>query len=214
MGSPFEVLSVEPGATEAEVVSAYRERVKDVHPDQGGSVEQFRAVKEAYEELMEMDLDEGDFEAIETEDGEPEDERVRVEYLDYDALIDFGWELDDDDLFEKAAGTDLHPPDYGEVLVEPDQFLLGSTESCGLVWPFSCRGGACANCAVVVKSGELSMPANHILPEEMVERDIYLSCVGEPVSDELQVVYNVKHLPELEELRLPPGPFEGVAADD
>jgi hypothetical protein len=66
----------------------------------------------------------------------------------------------------------------------------------------------------VVKSGELSMPANHILTDEMVERNIYLSCVGEPLTDELQVVYNVKHLPELEDLRLPPGPFKGVAADD
>jgi len=213
MDSPFEVLAIDTGATEAEVVRAYRERVKQVHPDQGGSVEQFQTVKEAYEELMERDLEEGDFDAIE-EDDDPDEQLTRVEYLDYEVLDDYGWDLDDDDLFERAADTDLHPPDYGEVLVAPDQFLLGSTESCGLVWPFSCRGGACANCAVVVKSGELSMPANHILPDEMVERDIYLSCVGEPVSDKLQVVYNVKHLPELEELRLPPGPFKGVAADD
>ncbi len=213
MTSPFEVLAIEPGVTEAEVVEAYRERVKEVHPDQGGSVKQFRAVKEAYEELMEMDLEEGDFEDLEHVEEDPDEDGTRVEYLNYEVLDDYGWDLEDDDLFERAAEADLHPPDYGEVLVESDQFLLGSTESCGLTWPFSCRGGACANCAILVKSGEISIPANHILPEEMVERDIYLSCVGEPLSDELQVVYNVKHLPELEELRLPPGPFKAVADD-
>jgi ferredoxin len=214
MDSPFEVLAIEPGATEAEVVQAYRERVKEVHPDQGGSVQQFQAVKEAYEQLLEMDLEEGDFESLEQDEDDPDEDRTRVEYLDYEVIDDYGWDIEDDDLFERAADADLHPPDYGEVFVEPDQFLLSSTEGAGLTWPFSCRGGACANCAVVVKSGELSMPANHILTDEMVERDIYLSCVGEPLTDELQVVYNVKHLPKLEDLRLPPGPIKGVAADD
>jgi len=214
MDSPFEVLSLDSGATEEEVVRAYRERVKDVHPDQGGSIEEFRAVKEAYDELLSRDLAAGDIEAIEDDDDGIDDSLTRVEFLDYEVLDDFGWHLDDDDLFAKAAASDLQPPDHGEVLVESDEFLLGSTENCGLTWPFSCRGGACANCAVVVVEGELSMPNNHILPEEMLERNIYLSCVGEPASDELKVVYNVKHLPELEDLRLPPGPFEGVAADD
>lgn len=213
MDSPFEVLALDRDATEADVVRAYRERVKEAHPDQGGSVEEFQAVKAAYEELLSRDLEEGDFEEVEEEEGIDES-LVRVEYLDYEVLDDYGWDLEDDALFERAAAADLSPPDYGEVLVERDQVLLASTESSGLTWPFSCRGGACANCAVVVKSGELSIPANHILPDEMVERDIYLSCVGEPLTDELQIVYNVKHLPELEELRLPPGPFKGVAADD
>ncbi len=217
MDSPFEVLLLDTDATEEEVVRAYRERVKEVHPDQGGSIEEFRAVKQAYDELLSRDLENGDFE-IETEDEDEEDivdeSLARVEYLNYEVLDDYDWDLDDDDLFEKAAEADLAGADYGEVLVESDQFLLSSTENNGLTWPFSCRGGACANCAVMVKSGELSIPANHILPDEMVERDIYLSCVGEPLTDELQIVYNIKHLPELEELRLPPGPFKGTAADD
>lgn len=215
MDSPFEVLLLDSDATEEEVVKAYRERVKEVHPDQGGSIEEFRAVKQAYDELLSRDLENGDFD-IETDDEEEEvDESLaRVEYLNYEVLDDFGWDLDDDDLFEKAADADLDDADYGEVLVESDTFLLASTENNGLTWPFSCRGGACANCAVKVVSGELSIPANHILPDEMLEQNIYLSCVGEPLTDELQIVYNIKHLPELEDLRLPPGPYKGVAADD
>ncbi len=215
MSSPFKVLLLDSDATEEDVVRAYRERVKDVHPDQGGSIEEFRAVKQAYDELLARDLDTADY-GIETEDDENsiDDSLARVEYLNYEALDDFGWELDDEDLFEKAAEADLGATDYGEVLVESDSFLLASTENNGLTWPFSCRGGACANCAVKVVSGELSIPANHILPDEMLDRNIYLSCVGEPMTDELQIVFNIKHLPELEDLRLPPGPYKGVAADD
>jgi ferredoxin len=215
MSSPFKVLLLDSDATEEDVVRAYRERVKDVHPDQGGSIEEFRAVKQAYDELLARDLDTADY-GIETEDDENsiDDSLARVEYLNYEALDDFGWELDDEDLFEKAAEADLGAADYGEVLVESDSFLLASTENNGLTWPFSCRGGACANCAVKVVSGELSIPANHILPDEMLDRNIYLSCVGEPMTDELQIVFNIKHLPELEDLRLPPGPYKGVAADD
>jgi hypothetical protein len=46
------VLDVEPGADEAAVRRAYRERVKEVHPDtDGGSVAAFIRVREAYERL-------------------------------------------------------------------------------------------------------------------------------------------------------------------
>ena len=67
--------------------------------------------------------------------------------------------------------------------------------------------------AVVVAEGELSTPVDHILPAEMVERGVRLSCVAEPLTDELSVVYNVKHMPDLEELRLPPRPFERAQDD-
>jgi hypothetical protein len=52
------------------------------------------------------------------------------------------------------------------------------------------------------------MPGDHVLPAEMMERGIRLSCNGKPVSDELKVIYNAKHMPELEDLLLPPQPFE------
>ena len=131
-----------------------------------------------------------------------------MEYLDYDVLADHGWTLSDEDLFEKAANAGLGSGDHGRFLVEPGESLLEAAENRGFAWPYACRGGACANCAVAVEDGDLSMPVNHVLPEEMVERDVRLSCVGAPTSDELRVVYNVKHLPDLDDLRLPPHPFE------
>ena len=44
----FAELDVSTDADAAEVKSAYRERVKETHPDQGGDEESFRRVREAY----------------------------------------------------------------------------------------------------------------------------------------------------------------------
>jgi ferredoxin len=228
MPSPFEVLGVEPGADEETVERAYRQRIKEAHPDHGGSQEAFRRVREAYEAIksgdVDIDAEESAFEPDTTTEPEPESEPTvekppeerpsRVEYLNFEVLADYGWEITDEDLFEKAAAADLETADYGRFLVEPDELLLEAAEERGFTWPFACRGGACANCAVMITEGELSQPVDHILPPELVERDIRLSCVGKPMTEELRVVYNIKHLPELEELRLPPGPFKRAKADD
>lgn len=44
----YDRLGLTPGADEAEVKAAYRELVKEVHPDQGGSETEFKRVQEAY----------------------------------------------------------------------------------------------------------------------------------------------------------------------
>ena len=48
---PYEILGVQPGATDAEVQRAWRRVSKRVHPDVGGSAEEFRVALEAYESL-------------------------------------------------------------------------------------------------------------------------------------------------------------------
>ena len=212
--SPFDVLGVDPDADEEEIERAYRRRVKETHPDHGGSASQFQAVRAAYQEIA-SGAPQHDLEPDRTGDKQRRDpERARVEYLDYQVLDDFGWALGDDDLFEKASGAGLDAPDYGRFLVRPNESLLEAAENRGFAWPYACRGGACANCAIAVVEGDLSMPVNHILPEEMLERGIRLSCVGAPITDDMKVVYNVKHLPDLDELRLPPRPFEQAHGDD
>lgn len=237
MESPFDILRIDPDADDAEVERAYRRRVKEAHPDRGGSAAEFRAVRAAYEELTSgsrpaiPDADREDAERARAErvDTDREDanrvradsddthrddaadrqpRNARVEYLDYAVLDDYGWRLDDEYLFEKASEERLEPPDYGQITVELDELLLEAAEDRGFTWPYSCRGGACANCAVAVKQGDISMPSNHVLPPELLDRGIRLSCIGMPTPGDLQVVYNVKHMPELDELRLPPGPFE------
>lgn len=221
--SPFDVLRIESDADEEEIEEAYRRRVKEAHPDHGGSVREFLAVRDAYERLVSGDPIATPASATEGEpaedaaEAEPEDEEptgVRVEYVDYEVLDDHGWQLDDEDLFEKADAADLDGEAYGTLRVEADETLLEAAERYGFTWPFACRGGACANCAVAVADGDLSLPVDHILPSGMTDRGIRLSCVGTPTTEEAKVVYNVKHLPGLDELRLPPRPFESARSDD
>ena len=228
MASPFEVLGIETDADEETVEQAYRRRVKETHPDRGGDSDEFRAVVAAYEAVQSADpyaafdgrIDNGHEatpdEAVEREaepepepEADPREDWPRVEYLDYEAVEDNGWSLGDADLFEKAESADLAAEDHGEILVAPSESLLEAAENRGFSWPFACRGGACANCAVAVVEGEMSMPANHILSSDMVERGIRLSCISAPTTDDMKIVYNIKHLPGLDELRLPADRFEG-----
>lgn len=221
MESPYDVLSISSDADDDEVERAYRRRVKETHPDLGGTPEAFLRVKTAYETIVEYrseadsttDFDEESvmerWQRTRPEQATPpEPTPVSVEYLDYEVLDDRGWELGDDLLFENATAAGFDATDFGTFEVDPDETLLEAAEHRGFAWPYACRGGACANCAVAVLEGELSTPVNHVLPPDMVARGIRLSCVGKPTTNELRVVYNVKHLPVLDELRLPPRPFE------
>lgn len=216
---PFEVLGVGTDADDAAVSRAYRKRVKETHPDQGGSREAFMRVQQAYAAIRDGTVEVAEDGSVDVESptaGDPAtaDEprgpppgTSRMEYLDYEVLADYGWEIDDDDLFETAANADLGPGEYGRLLVDHEETLLEAAERCGFAWPYACRGGACANCAVLLREGEVAMADSHVLPDGMVEEGIRLSCLCRPRSDELQVVYNVKGLPGLDELRLPSQQF-------
>ena len=217
MASPYDILGIDSDADEETIKQAYVRRVKETHPDHGGSTRAFQSVRAAYEALLADGRRDGrgyaDIETSRPAEGEGVRES-RVEYLNYEVLDDYGWNLDTEKLFETATTEDLDPDDYGRIVVETDESLLEAAENRGFTWPYACRGGACANCAVAVIDGELSMPVNHILPAEMLDRGIRLSCVGTPITETMQVVFNVKHLPELDELRLPPGPFESAQSSD
>jgi len=219
VASPFEVLGVDPDADEEAITRAYRERVKEVHPDHGGSARAFQAVRAAYERLQENPdapiVDEPPEPDVAPGDADGDDQRgVRVEYLNYEVLDDHGWDLADPDLFEKAAAAGLDPADYGRFAVEPRETLLEAAENRGFAWPYACRGGACANCAVAVVEGELESTIDDVLTPEMTDRGIRLSCIGTPVTDDLRIVYNVKHLPDLDDLRLPADRFERARPSD
>ena len=123
-----------------------------------------------------------------------------VEYINYEALDDQGWDLEDDDLFEKAADAGLDEQDYGTLDVGEGEYILEAAEAAGYDWPFSCRAGACANCAGVVKDGDIEMDMQQILSdEEMDEQNVRLTCIGSPATEEVQLVYNAKHLEFLQD---------------
>ena len=76
---------------------------------------------------------------------------------------------------------------------------LESPAAQGYDRPFSCRAGACANCASIVKVGEIDMDMQQILSDEEVnEKNVRLTCIGSPAEDEVKIVYNAKHLDYLQ----------------
>ena len=52
--NPYEQLELETGAPWEQVQSAYRRLAKEHHPDRGGDADQFRAIKDAYEQLKKL----------------------------------------------------------------------------------------------------------------------------------------------------------------
>jgi len=122
-----------------------------------------------------------------------------VEYLNYEVVSDEGWDMDDDGLFEKAADAGLDPEDYGELEVAEGEYILEAAEAQGYDWPFSCRAGACANCAAILTKGEINMDMQQILSDEEVEeKNVRLTCIGTADTEEVQIVYNAKHLDYLQ----------------
>jgi Ferredoxin len=122
-----------------------------------------------------------------------------VEYLNYEAVDDNDWDMYDDDVFEKADALDLPDEDYGSLEVNQGEYVLEAAEAQGYDWPFSCRAGACANCAAIVVDGEINMDMQQILSDEEIdEKNVRLTCIGSPETDEVKLVYNAKHLDYLQ----------------
>ena len=122
-----------------------------------------------------------------------------VTYLNYEVLDDNGWDIDDDILFENAADANLGEEDYGSLTVNQGEYILEAAEAQGYDWPFSCRAGACANCAAIIKEGEINMDMQQILSnEEVDDKNVRLTCIGSPETDEIKIVYNAKHLDYLQ----------------
>lgn len=122
-----------------------------------------------------------------------------IEYLNYEVVDDNGWEMDSS-AFDEAADAGLDETDYGTMDVGENELILEAAEAQGYDWPFSCRAGACANCAAIVVDGEVEMDMQQILSDEEVdEKDVRLTCMSSAVSDDVQMIYNAKHLDYLQD---------------
>jgi ferredoxin len=135
-------------------------------------------------------------------DDDAEDEEdlppARLEYLNYRAVVENGWDVEDDDLFEKAARMNLSDRDHGRIEIDRDETLLRSAEANDLKWASQCRSGTCNVCTGVLKEGEAEMDMNLALSDEDVEeRGMRLTCVCHPETDSLKVIFNAA--PEVEE---------------
>jgi hypothetical protein len=66
----------------------------------------------------------------------------------------------------------------------------------------------------MVVEGDIPTPSWQILPEDLTDRGIRLSCNSAPVTESAKIIYNVKHLPGVDELRLPATRFKKARSDD
>ncbi len=78
-----------------------------------------------------------------------------------------------------------------EVGMEPDQTLLEAAMRVRRGLPFSCKGGMCATCKAHVVSGEVRMAKNYALVADEVEAGYILTCQSHPVSDTVEIDYDV-----------------------
>ena len=137
---------------------------------------------------------------VEVEDEIDDRPPATVEYLNYRAIVANDWDVEDDDLFEKAA-ADLDERDYGTIEAKRNETLLRSAEENGLKWPFQCRSGTCALCAGVLKEGEAEMDMNLFLTDEEVEEmDFRLTCTCLPESGHVKVVCNAIRMPYVQDI--------------
>lgn len=122
-----------------------------------------------------------------------------LEYLNYEVLEQQGWDIEDDDLFEKARNENLDEEDFGSFRLSEEENILKASDEAGNRWPFSCYGGACTNCAIVVKEGEVDMGVQQVLSDEEInQRGVRLACIGKPASDTVKVVYNARYIDYLQ----------------
>lgn len=123
-----------------------------------------------------------------------------IEYLDYTVLDEYGWTLDDDDLFAKATAADLDEEAHGTFECGEHRYILDAAEDAGHSWPFECRAASCANCTAILVDGEVEMDMDLILTEEEVEEmNIVLSCQSLPKTETVKLVYNAMHLDYLQD---------------
>lgn len=115
-----------------------------------------------------------------------------VEFIDYDVLDRNDWDVDDDDLFEKARDEDLTDEEHDVLEVDEDQSILIAAEDEGYDWPYGCRQGMCASCASILIEGEIDMPGQQILSDDQIDEGARVTCIGTPGTETVKIVYNAK----------------------
>lgn len=193
--NPYDVLGVGREADESQIEEAYRDRIKDTHPDLGGSKEDFIEVKEAYESICDNDVDDGN---LSRPDRLVYEYPAKISYVNYQDIRE---SFEDPNIQEMKEYIDSNVDQ--SFVIRGGQSILQAAEINGLDWPYSCRGGACTNCVVRVVRGDISTPSCHILTDELLDQGYRLTCIGKPLSEEIDLVYNIRDKPELRDLLLP-----------
>ncbi len=208
VSSSYDILGLDEDADIDDIKEAYRELVKEVHPDLGGNQEEFKRIQSAYEDLKNKEIKEriNQIKNKSKKSSQPNKKEVTsatIEYLNYEIIEKLECDINDRNLFKKVKGIDLDEKDFGRFKVKKGETVLNAAERNGHNWPYSCRGGACANCAIYVVNGDVETPRYTILSDNHLNRNFRLSCIGRPLTENVKIIYNMKKIDELQELLLP-----------
>lgn len=88
MASPYQVLRISDPDTAVwgDVYRAYRKRAKETHPDLGGNADEFRAVQEAFDTLLQWAADEAEAESA--HDPEPQTTSATAAGQHHEVFVD------------------------------------------------------------------------------------------------------------------------------
>jgi ring-1,2-phenylacetyl-CoA epoxidase subunit PaaE len=75
--------------------------------------------------------------------------------------------------------------------MEPDQTILDAAMRVRGGLPFSCKGGVCATCKARVLDGEVVMDKNFALVGDEIDAGFILTCQSHPVTDALEIDFDV-----------------------
>lgn len=120
-----------------------------------------------------------------------------VEYLSYEVVEEEGWDVYDEENFERAEEMDLSEDEYGEFEMDEDEHVLDAAEEAGLDWAYECRAGTCATCAAIIVDGEIEMDVPPILSPDEEEKGFTLTCIGVPQSERLKLLFDAKESDDL-----------------
>jgi 3-ketosteroid 9alpha-monooxygenase subunit B len=107
--------------------------------------------------------------------------------------------LDSDPFAAVVIEEDDEPPataivtldgDTREVTWPRNAKLLDVLLEKGLDAPFSCREGHCGACAVMKRSGDVTMEVNDVLEQSDLDEGLILGCQARPLSDSVEVTYD------------------------
>lgn len=206
---PYDILNVNKGENLEYYTKQYRSLIKEHHPDLGGSKEEFIKIQNAYEEIQDdLQTDKSSEDIISqvtTNSDSSKNSQSKYVYPSHVRCINYTVLTKKNTKAEVVFENwdDYSYPTMTEFTVTQGLSILEAAEYNDNTWPFSCRGGACSNCAIKLINGDVETSSFHILSQDLLNKGYRLSCIGKPLSRDIDLIYNINEHPNIQDYLLP-----------